>query len=257
MSAKQKTILDEFKLRLTTKPLAQGAKPPALVVNVYRNNPQLTVFTGHDNGSGKTMLSAGFDVITFSSLMEIVRWFAQVDTPPGKVKVDTLKPIPKEMRTDPKVRIKCSAETWIGKDDDGKIWISVVDPDNQNAPKIKFYFEANYYHKYHIKADPAIISAIIAKSWANVFENLVAQVLHANGQDPQNTGSGSGGNSGGGYQGGNKSYGGNKGGYQNGGNKSYGNNNGGGGYKQTQPQNKGGSSDQDSFDNDFDEGFDD
>lgn len=203
MSQKRSTILNEFKLRMTTKPLAQGAKPPALVVNVYRNNPQITVFTGHDNGSGITMLSAGMDVDMFSTLIEWVRHYTMPDTPPGKIKVENKKPVPKEERTDPKQRLKVSTETWVGKDEDGKLWISIVSAENPSAPKIQFYFGQNYYHTVRTKEPESMNSSMAARGWCNTFTHLVFGVLVALGQDEQNTG---GGKSGGSSNGGNSSW---------------------------------------------------
>ena len=49
---KIKTIFDDQKLKLTAKPIEQGARPPTFQVSTYRNNPQFTVYTNHDNGSG-------------------------------------------------------------------------------------------------------------------------------------------------------------------------------------------------------------
>lgn len=190
MSQKRTTILNEFKLRMTTKPLAQGAKPPALVVNVYRNNPQITVFTGHDNGSGITMLSAGMDVDMFSTLIEWVRHYANPETPPGKIKVENKKPVPKEERTDPKQRLKVSTETWVGKDEDGKLWISIVSAENASAPKIQFYFGQNYYHTVRTKEPESMNSIMAARGWCNTFTHLVFGVLVSLGQDEQNTGGG-------------------------------------------------------------------
>ena len=56
---KVKTIFDDQKLKLTAKPIEQGARPPTFQVSTYRNNPQFTVYTNHDNGSGVTWISDG------------------------------------------------------------------------------------------------------------------------------------------------------------------------------------------------------
>lgn len=183
-----KTVLDEYKLRITTKPLATGAKPPALVVNVYRNNPQITVFTGHDNGSGITRITAGMDPKTFCMLIASVLHFSNPQTPAGKLKIENKKPIPKEQRTDPKVKNQVVTETLIGKDEDGRVWIAIQDAKNAQAPKIQFYFGMDYYHAAKATDGEGLVSQLAAQGWANLFQTLVLQVLVDNGVDPQNQG---------------------------------------------------------------------
>lgn len=135
------SILDERKLNLTARPLEKGAQPPTLKVGIYRNNPNITVFTNVNNGSGVTSIRAGMDAITFSTIIEIIRYLARDDTPPNQAEIENKKPIPKEQRTDPSVKLSVASKTKIGKDDDGRIWIAILDPNVQNAPRIQFYFE--------------------------------------------------------------------------------------------------------------------
>lgn len=199
MSDRQKTALDEYKLRLIAKPLVAGAKPPMLSVGVYRNNPQITVFPGHDAGTGVKVISAGMDLRTFNVFLETVRRLAQKEHPPAKIKFDNSKQIPKEQRSDPKVRNKLSTELFIGKDEDGKMWISVTSAENQSAPKVKFYFGMDYYHKLKavgVELSEGDISALNAVAWVNMFDKLVHGVILSNGQDPRNTGESSSSNSG-------------------------------------------------------------
>lgn len=181
-----KTILDEYKLRMTAKPLAAGAKPPALIVNLYRNNPQITVFTGHDNGSGITMIGAGMDPRTWFTVCELVNYYSEPTTAPGKTKIENKSQIPANQRTDPKVKLKVSSETWIGKDEDGRVWISIVHGENQQAPKIQFYFGVDYYHSIKTKEGEGFISQISARAWSRLFGELITMVMHSNGLDPQN-----------------------------------------------------------------------
>lgn len=189
-SNRPKTILDEYKLRMSAKPLAQGAKPPSLIVNIYRNNPQLTVFTGHDNGSGITMISAGMDARTWYTVCELVNYYADSNTPAGKTKIENKAPIPAAQRTDPKVKLKVTSETWIGKDEDGKVWISIVHGENQQAPKIQFYFGVDYYHSIKTREGDGFVSQISARAWVRLFSDLVSMVMHSNGVDPQNQNTG-------------------------------------------------------------------
>lgn len=215
------TILDERKLNLTAAPVQKGAKPPSMKVGIYRNNPQFTVFPNCDNGSGINRISAGMNLDTFITAMNAMIWLAQDNTAPDTLSIGNNQPIKKEERTDPNVRQKTVSETLIGKDEDGQMWISVVDRVNANAPKVKFYFKPDYYHSFRSKndnLDKGKISRLHAISWAERSIALILALMAQAGVDPQNAAGGNGGqkpaygNNGGGNKGG---YGGgNGGGYQ-------------------------------------------
>lgn len=222
---KIKTIFDDQKLKMTAKPIEQGARPPTFQLGTYRNNPQFTVYTNHDNGSGVTWMSAGMDMSTFNFVIELIRQLA-TNGPNGEVyEIENKRDIPKEKRSDPKVTKQVASKTLVGRDDDGKIWISVQDPNKPNAPKIRFYFGLNYYHSIRSKQsiDAGRISQIQAIAWCDQSQLLMANLVMDNPNaaiDAANAQAGwqnkGGGNGGGGNRGGNGG-----GGYNN-------NNNGGG-----------------------------
>lgn len=199
MANKPPSFLNDFKLRLTAKPLAQGAKPPAFVISIYRNNPQFTVFTGHDNGSGLTMISAGMDIFTFRTVMLSLKELAINQTLGAcKFRIDNKKPIPKEQRTDPKVRLKVTSETWIGKDEDGKCWVSLVSTENEQAPKIKFYIGTDYYHSYNANSDVSkIIIASKTVAFCDTFISYIDEAIKVSNTDEKGNDRSSGGNHGG------------------------------------------------------------
>lgn len=207
MANKAPSFLSDFKLKLSAKPLAQGAKPPAFVIGIYRNNPQFTVFTGHDNGSGLTMISAGMDIFTFRTVMLSLRELATNQSIGAcKFRVDNKKPIPKEERTDPKIKLKTTSETWIGKDEDGKCWMSLVSTENEQAPKIKFYIGSDYYHTYNANAEVSkIIVANKTVSFCDTFISYIDEAIKISNTDEKGND-----RSGGQNGGGNKSYGNNK-----------------------------------------------
>lgn len=227
--AKSNSIFDDWKLRLTTKPLASGAKPPMFAVSIFNKNPQFTVYPNHDNGSGVTFIPASMDAKTFFMIMQMIdyladRVIAEGNISPVKYKWDNKTQIPREQRSDPKVSMKVVSESWVGVDEKG-VWISVKDANNAQAPLIQFHFGTDYYHPLSGKdLQEQWKSAQAAKGWTAMNRGLMINVLdRAGAKEPE------GGNQGGGYQK-NNNYG-NKGGnksYSNGGgNKSYGNNGGG------------------------------
>lgn len=227
------TVLDERKLNLTARPVEKGAKPPSLKVGLYRQNPNITVFTNVNNGSGVTSIRAGMDAGTFATLIQWILYLAHPETPPNQGEFENKKPIPKEQRSDPSVKVAVASKTKIGKDDDGRIWISILDPNTPNAPRIQFYFGDNYYHSFRLKDEskvpPGIKSQMAARGWATYMQLLVFGDMVRQGATPSaNTGE---------QNGGNKSYGGqnkgNYGGKQSYGNKSYGGNSTSAGHAST------------------------
>ena len=214
---KVKTIFDDQKTKLTAKPIESGARPPTLQTSTYRNNPQLTVFTNHDNGSGVTWINAAFDIYTWESILRDIVFLTTEACPRGEViNWDNKKDIPKEKRTDPKVTKQVASIVQIGKDEEGRIWISVQDPNKANAPKIRFYFGTNYYHATKSKmgsVTPQHQSINAALAWVKVNHDLMMVLLSNNPnaaidaenaqaawKDKGGNGGGYGGNKGGGYK---------------------------------------------------------
>lgn len=220
---KIKTIFDDVKLKMTAKPIEQGARPPTLQLGTYRNNPQFVVYPNHDNGSGVTWITAAMNMGTFSWVLQGIIYL--VDNVEGEetFSIDNKKDIPKEKRTDPKITKQVVSKTMVGREADGRIWISIQDNTKPNAPKIRFYFGIDYYHSVSSKNGtftPAVQSQIQAKAWATQMSALMyglslnnpnAEIDAANAQAGWQNKKG-GGNGGGGYN-----KGGNGGGYNKGG----------------------------------------
>ncbi len=222
---KIKTIFDDQKLKLTAKPIEQGARPPTFQVSTYRNNPQFTVYTNHDNGSGVTWISAGMDAGTFWYALEAIKHLAVNGGGGDVVEIENKRDIPKEKRQDPKVKYEVVSKTMIGRDDDGKIWISVQDQKKANAPKIRFYFQVNYYHNVRWKSNltPGQISQQYALAWVDMVSKLMGGLLLNNPNAAIDTENAQAAWRDKGGQGGGYNKGGNGGGYNKGGNNGGGN----------------------------------
>lgn len=242
---KIKTIFDDQKLKLTAKPIEQGARPPTFQVSTYRNNPQFTVYTNHDNGSGVTWISAGMDAGTFWYALQAIAHLATNGTNGDCVEIENKRDIPKEKRQDPKVKYEVVSKTMIGRDDDGKIWISIQDQKKANAPKIRFYFQINYYHNVRWKSNltPGQLSQQYALGWVDMVSKLMGGLLLNNpnaaidAENAQSAWQSKGGNSGGGYNKGGNNNNRNSGGNSNsGGNGSSGDGFGGGGFQDDWPE---------------------
>jgi hypothetical protein len=180
MANKIKTILDDVKFKLTAKPIENGARPPTLQLSTYINNPQLVVYPNHDNGSGVTWINAGMDVNTFSFLLEVIEFLASPLCKNGEqIEIENKRDIPKEKRQDPKVTKQVVTKTQVGRDDEGCIWISVQDTVKANAPKIRFYFNVNYYHAVRSKLGltRADFSQFQARAWVRNARLFMSGIL--------------------------------------------------------------------------------
>lgn len=218
---KPKMIFDERKLNLTAPPIQKGGRPASLAAQIYRNNIQLTVFPNADNGSGVNMISGGMDLHTARLLARACAYLADENTPPDQFEMDCNVEIPREERTDPKNKMRVKSRIRVGKNDDGHMYIGVIDS-NQNAPKILFKFGLSYYHQMRRKSeggemDKAMLSRWAALDWFDMIISLADVTLSVGAMGlgerhaPKDQGNGGG-----------NSYGNNNGG-------GYGNN-GGGGY---------------------------
>lgn len=253
-----KTIFDDTKMRLTARPVEQGCRPPQLAFGTYQYNPQLTVFTNCDNGSGVTIIGAGYNPATFFELLDKIEFLATEGVAGMQMECATLTEIPKEKRTDPKQKLEATKLTQIGRDENDCIWISIQDAKNSAAPKIRFTFQKDYYHNWkykNIQNDKSTQSRDAAIAWVRMMRAMVGPFMVNNpnaATDAENAKQRwleKNGNKGGyGNKGGNNNYG-NKGGNNNYGNK--GNSNYGSGSKPA-------AATSDGFDSDFDDGdFDD
>lgn len=218
---KVKTILDDNKFKLTAKPIEQGARPPTLQLGTYFNNPQLTVFTNHDNGSGVSVIGAGFDINTFGLVLAGIEYLCGIENE-DQIEIENKRDIPRDKRTDPKVTKEVVSKVQLGRDADGKIWISILDNKKPNAPKIRFYFQVNYYHTIRSKSGltPGQFSQMQARAWVKNAHTFMSGILLDN-PNAEIDRAAIAAKFGGGNKGGNSYGGGQK--------KSYGNNNSGGG----------------------------
>lgn len=207
MAPTKKSILDHSKLSLMAPKQNNGAYPAKLKVQTYNNNVQLTVFSGVTSAKNSGVISAGMDPRTFYMLIAMIRRLINVPAN-GQNQVYEIENHAGQGK-DKAIKNK----TLIGKDAEGMMFISVVDLDD-SMPKVKFTFNADYYHKINANGfDKATISCIAAEAWADMFGAIMAVHLTETYEPVQYNGQGGGNfNKGGGNynQGGNNNNGGNR-----------------------------------------------
>lgn len=206
-----KTAFDEMKLRIPG-PFQEGARrPPSLKVSVIKNNPRIDVFTNIEGDADNGRISAPMDAMTFFSLITKVEDIAGGE-PDQQIKIANKTGAPGYQ--------KAISHTLVGKDKEGRCFISVI---AQDRPKIKFTFLPSDWHSLAHKdgtpVEEAETSCLFARGWARLMSELAPNVMDSYFEENQ-------------YQKNN----GNKGNFNKGGNR---NDSGGGGY-QSRQQSSGG-----------------
>lgn len=199
MSDSKKSILNHSKMSLTAPKLQNGSFPPKFKVQTYNNNVQFAVFTGVDSGGGSSVINAGMDPVTFYTVLAMIEKLIEAENPANG---EVLKYTVENDQGRGKDKALKSV-TVIGKDHEGVMFISVIDP-NASMPKIKFNFNADYYHRISMPgADKGTISQMSAKAWVDALRVIMGVHLTTTYEpvvyNPNNRGGGNNNNSGGGY----------------------------------------------------------
>jgi hypothetical protein len=222
--AKRKNAFNNPKLRLQApNPMLKGVYA-TLGFDFYQNNPRLVVDTKDPNLSGKEngygRFSANLDTVVFTMLLECIS-AAIASKEPMRVKLENNN----HEYVDGKrsQEITHLTDVWVGRDQEGHIFIQVLSTKGQQWPSIKFIFGPSdtRYHKFY-KEDGsawsrAELSVLAARAYVRLLTGLLPVIADTHYYEaPQNN-----------------SWGGNKGG--GGGGNYRGNGGGGGGYQQRQP----------------------
>lgn len=173
-----KNAMDNVKLRLSTKcPTPSGkGKFANLTWQVVNGNPRIVVYTGdpedkHDYGR----ITAKTDIIIFSMIIEAIRKMSQA--PKGE-----------------KLIINCQDYTWfggkkseqpeitaqiyVGKDQEGFTYLSVIDPVRKERPKVKFQFKPPSFSEILDKNGNPLEAEELSRLVANAYADALA--FHAN-----------------------------------------------------------------------------
>lgn len=175
-----KNPLDHSKLVLTAGIQPNAKFPPNLRYSIYNGNPRIVVQTNipeeRDMPHGDR-ITAAMDMEMFYMYLEYLLLVADTEVVPGG---PPIKPYAienyKEKKSDPPKTI-----TYIGKDVNGVVFVTVVDALNKNRKPIKFKFGCPWWHTV-IKpnGDPATeadISPLRVRAHVNMVREIMANVF--------------------------------------------------------------------------------
>lgn len=208
-----KSILEDIGLRLTADALPQGTGKCTLkFYQTGRNRIRADMYPNLPSQQNNGLIRADIGFGEFYAILQWVQYLADSSVPAGAYQIahEDFTFFNKKRSDAPQLIHR----TVIGKEEDGRIYISVLSPANDSA-KVKFYFE--HPHLCTIKAlggtptiTPAVLSARSALAWVSAMTGLIPDIITAAWVDKSQQNQG-GGNNGGGNNGGNRNNG---GGYQ-------------------------------------------
>ena len=211
-NTRTKTVLDLPKLRLLGETQGGARGRPTLSMYLIGENPRIDVYTQIDGDRDNGLIRAKLDYQALGLIQETIRHYADPNTPPGRSALECKdsyafgKKQPEPIAT---------ASVIIGKDERGRVYMSVLDSLNSSRAKIRFPFTMNDYFSMTNETgqpvDEGLVSQMMARGFVNVQNALMgypAQQLYE-AEQIKKAAKDSGGGNGGGY--GNR--GGNGGGY--------------------------------------------
>jgi hypothetical protein len=221
---RKKIALDNPKLKLSA--INSDNKRASLAVGFVSNNPRLVVYTNvvadaTERNKGGQIL-ASLDSVSFEVFLGMIEQAIRMKEAWSDCFETKNYIFPKGQRSE---RPITQATVYVGRDEDGEIWVSVCSFDKER-PRIKFPFGPasdnkgesffTYKHKDGSTFTKGEVSALYARAWVSLIRNLVAHLHITEYKEPEPRDGNGGGR--GGYGGGNG--GGNRGGYNNGGGNS-------------------------------------
>jgi hypothetical protein len=199
----KKTILNHSKLHLSAPLPNHKGKWAKFFIDIHNNNPRLNVRTNDPNLEGKEngfgMIRAPLDPILFSMFIERLE---EVINHQGEVKykIEVYSSYMGAGRSGSDDKSpKHSADVWVGKNSEGCVYISVINPDSK-WPKIQFFIgpsDSRWAKFVNANGEPctkAELSRLASRGYVRTIRELVNVALVTNYQEYQpNRGGSSGG----------------------------------------------------------------
>ena len=203
---RKKIALDSPLMKLSAPIPNQQKGRSSLVWGLRRNSVAITVWTGFDDdqNNDKGKIEAVLEGVVFSAFLELLN---DAIAAPGVFKDHvTYRDYSWYNRQRSQDREE-KAHVYVGKDEDGTIWMSVVDAKKKERPRIKFVFGGgpNYQFKHGDGSDytRGQTSNLFARAYLRMLSEIGHHYLVTEYKEPERKDNAGGGNrQGGGYNGG-------------------------------------------------------
>lgn len=186
---RKKNALDNQKMKMSAPcPSAQG-KWSSMGWGLYKNDrPRITVYTNDpaDSGNDNGMIRAPMGAPDFFALIHHLQTLVD-STEVTRTKIELMDFIfPGGKRSEKPVVV---ANLWVGRDEEGVIWISPQSTDT-SRPKIKFPFGpanwSNWFNGQGEEWSKAELSKIYAVAYIKMISAVMEQLLVTEYKEPEN-----------------------------------------------------------------------
>lgn len=143
-SPRQKTVLDDPKLKLSSDPLPNGEGRPSFHLYMAGNNPRIDVYTNLPNDKNRGNIRAPLDVRAMYTILECLKLLCDKPEETGPYILENKDHIWKDNQRSKEPVVL--TRLVMGKDKEGRLYISLIAHDPER-PKIRFYFGMPYYHQ--------------------------------------------------------------------------------------------------------------
>lgn len=179
--AKLETILNSSKMKLSA--MNPSKKWANLHVDLYRSNPRIVVSTNEESlrneNDGWGKITAAVDPWIMNSILTLIETAIRAE---GEWKTSVENSNHSYVNGQRAQEITHQNTIWVGKDDKGCVFISVIHVDPK-FPKIKFVFGPSdmryvkFKHSNGADYTKAELSVLSAKSWVEMMRMMVNSLL--------------------------------------------------------------------------------
>ena len=170
-----KTILDLPKFRLTGDVQGGATARPTLSFYLTGENPRADVYTQISGDRDNGLIRAKLDYQALGVIFSSIEHFCLAETPADRWSLDCKDGYAYGKKQPTPVT---TAQVVVGKDERGRIYLSVLDALNKDRAKIRFYFGLGEYfglvNSQGQPVDEATISRMSALGWVEMYKAVMA-----------------------------------------------------------------------------------
>lgn len=175
-NTRTKSVLDLPKLRLVGEVQGGSRSRPTLSMYIIGENPRIDVYTQIEGDRDNGLIRAKLDYQALGLIQQGIRHFASPDTPAGRWALECKdsyaygKKQPEPITT---------STVIIGRDERGRVYMSVLDALNKERAKIRFYFGPGEYFAISNESaqpvDEGLLSQLMARGYVEIQQAIMGQ----------------------------------------------------------------------------------